>query len=355
MVRPPVILSLALAVSGCGHSTPFQPGDSQSSQPFGGGSPRRVTYNLGEDRAPAWLPDESGFVYSFERTDRPDHDRCLAVLPPDGGRMVRTLCDRIPAADDSTDSWTEPAVNASGEMAFVALSSQIGDVAPRAGAVVLSASGGAAPDRVLEAVPYLGADGAFRQIAQLRWLGSNVLVYVAQRVGYVAPCRGCELDTVRTGVELATLDPRLSAPAPVVLPGTQYASSVAVGESADTIYYTLSGESRVFRRVLSSGADSVVHDFGAAGIARDVQVVGRRLVAVVGGDVRFSYDSVLGYLAQRDGGGVLRLVDLSSGADVALSGGTQLFHRPALSPSGTRLVAEAVVGRSADLWEFDLP
>src|SRR5207249_1196068 len=192
--RPTVILSLALAVSGCGHSTPFQSGDTRSNQPFSGGSPRRVTYNLGEDRAPAWLPDESGFVYSFERTDRPDHDRCLAWLPP---------------------------------------------------------------------------DGAFRHVAQLRWLGSDVLVYLAQRVGYVAPCRGCELDTVRTGVELATLDRSLPTPAPVVLPGTQNASSVAGGETADVIYYTLSGDSRVFRRVLSSGADSVVHDFGAVGIARD--------------------------------------------------------------------------------------
>src|SRR3989454_3603316 len=237
MRRFTAAVALTLAFAGCEHTAPFAPADTGSDQPFGAGSPRRVTLNLGDDRAPAWLPDESGFWYSFERADRADHDRCLALLPPDGGRVVRTLCDRIPAADDSTDSWTEPAVNASGEMAFVALSSQIGDVAPRAGAVVLSASGGAAPDRVLEAVPYLGADGAFRQIAQLRWLGSNVLVYVAQRVGYVAPCRGCELDTVRTGVELATLDPRLSAPAPVVLPGTQGASSVAAGESADLIYY----------------------------------------------------------------------------------------------------------------------
>ena len=346
---------VALAFAGCEHSAPFAGPETGSDRPFAGGSPRRITFNLGNDRAPAWLPDGSGFWYSFERVDRADHDRCLALLPPDGGRIVRMLCDRIPAADDSTDAWTEPAIDAAGRIAYVASSSRVGDVAPRAGALVLATAPALTSDRVVATLPYLGSDQAFRDVAQLRWLGSDALVYVAQRVGYVAPCRGCALDTVRTGVELATLDLRAAAPSPVVLPGTQNASSLGTGESPDVIYYTLGGDSRVFRRVLSSGADSVVHDFASAGIARDVQVAGRRLVAVVGGNVQFAFDSVLGYLVQRDGGGMLHLVDLSSGLDSAVSAGAQLFRRPALSASGNRLVAEAVVGRSADLWEFELP
>ena len=355
MRRFTAAVALMLALAGCEHTAPFAPRDTGSDQPFGAGSPRRVTFNLGDDRAPAWLPDESGFWYSFERADRADRDRCLALLPPDGGRIARTLCDRIPAADDSTDAWTEPAIDAAGRIAYVAMSSRIGDVAPLAGALVLATPPALTAERVVVTLPYLGSDQAFRQVAQLRWLGSDALVYVAQRVGYVAPCRGCALDTVRTGVELATLDLRATAPSPVVLPGTQNASSLGTGESPDVIYYTLGGDSRVFRRVLSSGADSVVHDFGAAGIARDVQVAGRRLVAVVGGNVQFAFDSVLGYMVQRDGGGTLHLLDLSSGVDSTLSAAAQPFRRPALSPSGTRLVAEAITGRSADLWEFDLP
>lgn len=356
-MRFPAAFGLALALGGCRHSWPFTAADAGSNQPFAGGSPRRVTYNLGEDRAPAWLPDESGFWYSFERTDRADHDRCLGLLPPDGGRITRTICDVIPAADDSTDVWTEPAVDSAGRLVFVELSSPVGFfvLEPLGGAVVLAAPGDSSAGRVLERLPYLAPDGAFRYVTQLRWLGVDALVYVAQRVGTEAPCQGCELDTIRTGMELAVLDLRLAAPKPMVLAGTQHASSVAVGESADVVYYTLDGDSRVMRRVLSAGVDSVVHDFGAGQIARDVQVVGRRLVAVVGGSVRFAYDSVLGYVAQRDGGGTLHVVDLSSGADAALTSGTQLFRRPALSPSGKRLVAEAIMGRSADLWMFDLP
>src|SRR5256885_8825838 len=99
MPHPPRSLPrLALLLFlGCDHGTPFATGTYGSDQPFTAGSPRRLTYNLGQDRAPAWLPDESGIVYSFERTDRPDRDRCLGILPPEGGQRVSTICDVVPA------------------------------------------------------------------------------------------------------------------------------------------------------------------------------------------------------------------------------------------------------------------
>src|SRR3989442_7730247 len=140
MRRFTAAVALTLAFAGCEHTAPFAPADTGSDQPFGAGSPRRVTLTLGDDRAPAWLPDESGFWYSFERADRADHDRCLALLPPDGGRIVRTLCDRIPAADDSTDAWTEPAIDAAGRIAYLAISSPVGEGAPRGRALGLAAT-----------------------------------------------------------------------------------------------------------------------------------------------------------------------------------------------------------------------
>jgi hypothetical protein len=143
--------------------------------------------------------------------------------------------------------------------------------------------------------------------------------------------------------------------------------------STDEIYYTLGGDSRVFRRVLSSGEISIVHDFGSAGIARDVHVAGGRLTAIVGGRVAFSGDPGLGP-TQWDSAGIVHVVDLSSGADVALDG-PGLFRRPALAPAGDRLVAEGypliiqdvfdpntqihhadtTVGRAGDLYLFVVP
>jgi hypothetical protein len=86
----------------------------------------------------------------------------------------------------------------------------------------------------------------------------------------------------------------------------------------------------------------MVHDFGSAGIARDVRVVGRRLVAVVGGHVATGIDPVLGP-TQWDSGGALHLVDLDTGTDRELAGFLffhLFFRRPALSPSGDHIVVE---------------
>ena len=113
----------------------------------------------------------------------------------------------------------------------------------------------------------------------------------------------CPIDTIPTGLDVALLD--LSAPgsSPVVLPGTDFASGVSPGPTSDEVYYTLNGDTRVYRRVLSTGDQSVVHDFGPAGIARDVHVAGGRLTAVVGGRVNVVPDAELGQI-QWDSGGI---------------------------------------------------
>src|SRR6185437_12208755 len=114
--------------------------------------------------------------------------------------------------------------------------------------------------------------------------------YVAGLAVRREPCRTCETDTIATGLWVALLDVSAPGMPPVAVPGTDFASGVSPGASEDEIYYTLGGDTRVFRRVLSSGDVSVAHDFGPAGIARDVDVAGGRLTAIVGGRVAFSVD-----------------------------------------------------------------
>src|SRR5947199_248890 len=80
--------------------------------PLGTGAALRLTYNPGTDLAPLWLPGGSGaggILYTAERVDRADHDRCFAILPPAGGAIERYVC-RTSAADDSVDVFENAAL-----------------------------------------------------------------------------------------------------------------------------------------------------------------------------------------------------------------------------------------------------
>jgi hypothetical protein len=267
-----------------------------------------------------------------------------------------------------TNAVTTPALSADGRLAFVQASGSIGGSNPsRAGLMVAPTLDPSSATEV-QRIPYtIAGEPQHDDVTDVRWLTADRLVFVGELVAYQRACSFCHLDTITTGLKVVVLDLVTAGTLPVTLPGTEFASGVSPG-GTDEVYYTVGGDTRVFRRVLSSGAVDVVHDFGAAGIARDVHVVGSRLAAVVGGRVSYDVDPVLGPV-QRDSGGEIHVVDLSTGADVALDG-PGLFRHPALAPAASRLVAEGypliiedlgggkkdtTVSRSGDLYLFDTP
>jgi len=222
----------------------------------------------------------------------------------------------------------------------------------------------------LLSIPYSASGGGpHTGVSQLRWLSPGRLIFLGESVIRSSPCLGCEMDTVRSGLGVVIMDVDQSPISPVQVPSTDYASGVSPGTTEDEIYYTLGGDTRVYRRILSSGEVAVAHDFGAGGIARDVHVVGSRLAAVVGGRVAFGIDPVHGP-TQWDSGGTLRVVNIQNGTEQTLTG-PGLFRRPQLSPSGTAIVAEVyplivtvdtvtqdtvvVVGRDSDLYLYQQP
>jgi len=342
---------------------PLRPGTYTPEVPAGSGALVRLTFNPRADLSPVWLPDGSGFLYTMERTDtselfeRPDRDRCLAQLPPTGGSIVREMCDRTAAAGDSVNAYSSPAVTPGGRLAYVRASAplEVGwPLVPRYHELVLSSMDDPQRVTVLRTLPYTGPSGReHAEATQLRWVEDSVLVYVGQRVAYIPPCQFCPPDTVASGLELVRLDFRGPVPVLTMLPGTDQASSVALA-APDTLYFTINGDSRVFRLSLSTDSIGVVHDFGSGGIARDVQVAEGKLVAVVGGNVEFFVDPVVGAV-QRDFGGPLVLVDLGTGAESPVGPSDLTFRHPALQPSGTHVVAELVSGRATDLWLLEVP
>ena len=351
--RPPVLLAAAI-LAGCDHTQPFHTPD-YGAPPPPAGAETRLTYNFGQDRSPAWLPEGGGFYYSRQRLDLPDRDWCLALLPPDGGGIRREICDVIPAAVDSIDAWQSPGPGPGGRIAFMRSTAPaaLNPIAPYRSELVVGTLADPARPLVLKVLPGLAPSGrGYAMASQIHWLGPNSIVYLAERVVYFAACSNCPVDTLRSGIEIVKADWGGPVPVFAMLPGSDQASSVALA-GPDTLYYTTNGDGRVFRLVLSTESITVIHDFGAK-IARDVQVAGRRLVAVVGGSVSFTTDPVIGSV-QRDGGGVLYLLDLDTDVATPLTSDLEFFRHPALSPDGNRLVAEMITGGTSDLWAVRLP
>jgi hypothetical protein len=327
----PVFLLIALG-GGCSHGEPFTHRSFGSDSTRTRGADRQLTYNFTTDRTPAWTPGGDAILYMAEDGRR--QDRCLAELPPTGGTIRAVFC---PATLGSL-----------------------------AGLMVASLEN-PLEATLVQPYPYTAANGKIHQsISHIRWLSAAKAVYLAERVNYIFPPGNGPVDTIRTGLELVQVD--LSGPAIQIIPNTDETSSVSAGSNPDEVYLTKNGDARVFKLTLSTGTQVVVHDFGTGEIARDVEVVGNRLYAIVGGEISFVVDPVLGSL-QRDGGGQIRMVDLTNGSVDSLVVPDRLFRRPTPSPTGGAMIAEGyqvtiislpgfqdiIISTVADLWYFEVP
>jgi len=358
------LLCLVAFAPACSHTDPFT-NPSTGEEPFDPGPPARLTLNPAHDGGPSWLADGSGILYSAQQVERDDDDVCLAELPPTGGQQRWLVCD-IPGARNSTDAAQSAASFADGRVALLSAGNgSIGGTSPVfLDIVVIPTLDSPDPQRV-RALPFTPAGGTRQDYAgHLRWLTADALVYLGQRFVAQRPCPElCPLDTLRVSTEVTTLS--MADGTAAVVPGTELATGVAAVSDGAAILYTLPNDARIYQRVLAGGAVTVVHDFGAAGVARDVAAAGNRVAAIVGGRVAFSVDPRAGSV-QWDSGGVVHVVELGEDGSVALDTPGRLYRRPALSPDGTRVVAEGypliltstatgvdtTVGKSGDLYLF---
>ncbi|HEX2217509.1 MAG TPA: hypothetical protein VHG35_01800 [Gemmatimonadales bacterium] len=363
------LLSLAAAGAGCSHSEPFS-NPQGSEEPFDPGPPARLTLNPGHDGHPSWLPDGSGILYSSQQLDRTDADVCLTELPETGGRQRWLACD-LAGDRTSRDAGQSAAVSPDGRLAVLrAGNGESGGQSPVFLDIALAPSLDVHQAQTVRTLPFAPAGGASHDYAgHLRWLREDALVYVGQlfRAQPACPDRGCPLDTLLLGTEVTLLELSGSAVNGSALPGTTQATGVAPILDGTAILYTLRADTRIYRRDLSSGQVAVVHDFGAAGVARDVHAAGDRMAAVVGGRLGFAVDPRIGP-AEWDSGGIVHVLELDGANPVVLDTPGRLYRRPALSPDGSRLVAEGfpliinvnpvtgeidtTVNRSGDLYLF---
>jgi WD40-like Beta Propeller Repeat len=332
------MLSLACLFTACSHTEPFSslPGNDT---PFDPGPPARLTLNPANDGNPSWLADGSGILYSAQQLNREDEDVCLAELPPTGGSQRSLACD-IPGGRLTTDAVQSPAAALDGRIAVLtAGNGTLGGNSPVFLEIAVASTLDASNLETVRSLPLTPAGGVLQDYAgYLRWLSPTRLVYVGQQFRVLRACPECTLDTLITGTEVTLLDITGVATATAIA-GTAQATGVAPIQDGAEILYTLLNDTRIYRRTLSSGDVAVFHDFGPAGVVRDVHASGGRVAAVVGGRTAFVVDPRVGP-TQWDSGGVLHVLDLDGDGEVVLDTPERLYRRPAISPDGSRVVAE---------------
>lgn len=363
-----VLLSVVCLSTACGHSEPFS-NPLGTDAPFDPGPPARLTLNPAHDGNPAWLADGTGILYSARQLDRRDTDVCLAELPPTGGSQRRLICD-IPGERSTTDAVQSPAAGLDGRLAFLSAGNGgLTGTNPVLTDIAVSLTLDAGNAQTVRTLPFTPAGGVLQDYAgYLRWLTPAQLVYVGQRFRVQRPCGDpalCPFDTLVYGTEVTVLDLEGGGTPATAIAGTAQATGVAPIQDGAAILFTLPNDTRIYRRTLSTGDVTVFRDFGTAGVARDVHASGNRVATVVGGRVAFSVNPQLGP-TQYDSGGTLHLVDLEGTDEAVLDTPERLYRRPALSPDGSRVVAEGfalivtgpasnpdtTVSKSGDLYLF---
>ena len=358
-----IAVSLLLGILACDHSAPFAPATQGTTTPFQPGPVARLTYAQGSSRSASWLPDGSAFVYSYPDPQSAGDDRCIAVMPATGGRIQQLICRRTANSMHQTELLDAPAVSAEGRLVYTE------DVRPAGstslGNLALTLTSLAAPQTTtkLAAVPYTLAPGLLNNwISQTTWVSPRRLLFLGGLIGKITI-----LDSITSGLDIVQLDFSTGTPTLSLVPGTESASGVAAGDGG-SFYFTIGGDTRVYKRD-AGGGTTVVHDF-APEVVRDAQVVGNRLVAVVGGRVTFLEGPNPGQFVQWDYGGLLHVVDLAANTDQTVSLPIPAFvRRPALSPDGSGIVvegypliiapdpsssADTVVSSHSDLWLVSL-
>ncbi len=353
----PSRLACLLLIVACAHSAPGPLEDTDSDGPRTATPPIQLTYNLGRDLAPVWRADGSGLLYAYLLPGPGDFDGCIAELPPGGGTRRMQKCPLEDLAGDSVNLLGTPAISADGQLAWVQTRSATGRISPASAEIRVGNLTVADTGTVVRTLPYLAQSGSVHTtISHLHWLGESALIYVGDDIQYLGPCQNCKPDSLVIGREIARLD--LAAGNLVtVIPGTAEATSVWPSLDGLTIYYTIAGDTRVFRQLLSTGAVTTVHDFASAGVVRDASLSDSVLAAVVGGRVSYGVDPLIGPV-QVDSGGSLYHVNLATGVETPLTLSGKRFRSPSLRPGAQQIAVEAVDSSGpliADLYLFDSP
>ncbi len=344
-----------ISLVGCGHTDPFTDQDNSEDGPFAPGDPLKLTYNVGFDAYPFYLPGDTLVGYAFQRPGTTNGNQCFGVLPAGGGTTISESCPRTAASLDSTERFEVGVPLTADSVLLVQVTRVAGGRADDFAYIGRAAWNDATSFSVIQRFPIRTPAGSIEFTpSHMALTGDGNVAYLSTTAS--SACPGfepfCE-DPIRPvllvhGLEIAQVP--LAGGAIQVLPGTDLATSMGAGRSPGSVIFTRPLDTRVYERD-AGGVITVLVDMVEGPAARDVQLHGDTVVAITGGMVSV-FTLPDGRQVQSVSPGNITLARISTGEVTLAAMGS--WSRPSFSGDGTKLVAE-FAGGAGDVYVVTLP
>ena len=337
----------AAGLAGCAHSDPptIQEPE-QFDVPREGSAPTRLTYDAGLDLFPSFSPDGTLLLYSLQPRDRDDNDRCIGIMPANGGTREEH-CDESGEGASRTDALEHPALNEKGDLLYVRYASAIGALIPRTDRVALQMASIHSPadGRTILQLPTTIEGVGMTRVGTIRWSDDATFYFIAEEMTLTRnPITRSFRDTVTVGNGLIRGRVLPTGLAFEAVSGIIDASGFDFSAGRDSIFFTRSRDNRLYAVSLTGSLPVVVYAAPQTVLQprelRDPVRIGR-FVAFVTQDIDLSIPPA--FAAGLAPASRLEMVETSTAVATLVRNGTfqvPSFGSIAVQPHTCRMVVE---------------
>lgn len=258
---------------------------------FSAGAPARYTFDGGLDQVGSFSADGTTLFYAFQPRlplpplvpARPDVDRCIGLLPANGGTR-REICRDDFAGLDSTDAFEHAALGPDGTLLYSAYSAPIRSLLTTSGTLRAGSLSAPYPGRILLATPTVTAGLSFDHFGAIRWASpTTFFVQVFDQTLIGNPYNEIKTDTLQLGIGILRGDLTATGAVFTAVAGADSASGFDLSAAGDSLYFTRLDDAALYVVAGTGGTRRVVYSLASATprtILRDPTRVGGRIAVV---------------------------------------------------------------------------
>lgn len=342
---------LLLGLVACSHTEILVTDIGEPRGPFDD-PPGRLTFHVGNDYNPSWTPDGQHILYFFSpaavisvNAANERDERCLAMIPGNGGSQVLRLCDTRATHVDSADMFLGAAFRPNGELSFLQGSSAFSGLNPIHFTMWLVDT--AAPflrRKAIAEFPKVVGDSTVGALSEVEWIDQNTFLAIGSRLLITSRQASTVKDTIFRPVFIVRGTMTGETLALTQVSGTEGAAHWTRDPTGNILFVghtlrsgvgrTFVDEERFIKRIPQTGGTAETFAvFPQVGSVRTLQCRGTKCFVVTGARQTIDPDIFTVSTAQ--------WLDPVSGAFTQLPfSASQVngWDTPTMSPDGTRIV-----------------